>query len=106
MLLELTTPPVWSMNPRARFPIAWSADADCLASEADRSIIGVEEPGRGRPLFFRPVGGAARHDANPPDYTLQDVDLLFLAECAKKPSDEPGRPTGFPSSRVMSWNVA
>ena len=27
--------------------------------------------------------GAARHVANPPDYKLQDVDLLFLAECVK-----------------------
>lgn len=32
---------------------------------------------------FSKAGSPARHTANPPDYKLQDADLLFLAQCVK-----------------------
>jgi hypothetical protein len=41
-----------------------------------------------RPPFSKiPIPG--RHVANPPDYRLQDVDLLFLAECVKSQMTSP-----------------
>lgn len=41
-----------------------------------------------RSPFVKPASGA-RHVANPPDYKLQDVDLLFLAECVKSQVSSP-----------------
>lgn len=38
---------------------------------------------------FVKASNAARNVANPPDYKLQDVDLLFLAECVKSQVSSP-----------------
>ena len=38
---------------------------------------------------FARATGSARHVANPPDYKLQNVDLLFLAECVKSQVTSP-----------------
>lgn len=39
---------------------------------------------------FVKADSAARRIANPPDYKLQDVDLLFLAQCVKSRVSSPG----------------
>jgi hypothetical protein len=41
-----------------------------------------------RSPFTKPAS-SRRHVANPPDYTLQDVDLMFLAECVKSQVSNP-----------------
>lgn len=53
-----------------------------------------------RSPFARP--GLAKHVANPPDYKLQDVDLLFLAECVKSQVTSPAGRSFHDISREMS----
>jgi hypothetical protein len=43
----------------------------------------------------------ARHVANPPDYKLQDVDLLFLAECVKSRVTSPEGQTFYSISNQL-----
>jgi hypothetical protein len=38
---------------------------------------------------FTKASNPARHVANPPDYRLEDVDLMFLAECVKSQVSSP-----------------
>jgi predicted nucleotide-binding protein len=48
------------------------------------------------------VDGATRHVANPPDYKLHNVDLLFLAECVKSRVTSPeGRPFHVISNQIQ-----
>lgn len=53
-----------------------------------------------RSPFVR-TGSAPRHVANPPDFKLQDVDLLFLAECVKSRVTSPeGQTFGWISNQL------
>jgi hypothetical protein len=49
------------------------------------------------------VDGPARHVANPPDYKLQDVDLLFLAECVKSRVTCPEGQTFYSISNQLKY---
>lgn len=53
---------------------------------------------------FARADGAARHVPNPPDYKLQDVDLLFLAECVKSRVTGPEGHTFYSISNQLSKN--
>jgi hypothetical protein len=53
-----------------------------------------------RSAFVR-ADSPARHVANPPDYKLQDVDLLFLAECVKSRVTSPEGQTFYSISNQL-----
>ena len=49
------------------------------------------------------VDGPSRHVANPPDYKLQDVDLLFLAECVKSRVTNPEGQSFYSISNELKY---
>jgi hypothetical protein len=55
-----------------------------------------------RSPFVR-ADATARHVANPPDYKLQDVDLLFLAECVKSRVTSPDGQTFHSISNQLKY---
>lgn len=56
-----------------------------------------------RSHFVR-ADGPGRHVANPPDYKLQDVDLLFLAECVRSRMTSPEGQTFYSISNQLKYS--